>query len=66
MKIQQSNICKNFKRILYKYKKGDLITLRKPREILCTLVLPQQGPYKVVKYHIHGSITTNILQIVGC
>ena len=37
LKIQQSNICGNSKRILHKYKEGDLITLRKPGAILRTL-----------------------------
>ena len=60
LKIQQSNICENSKRILHKYKKGDLITLRKLGAILCTLALPQRGPYKVVKHHENGSITTEL------
>ena len=56
LKIQQSNIRENSKRILHKYSKGDMITLRKPGAILCTLALPRQGPYKVVKHHESGSI----------
>ena len=37
LKIQQSNICENSKRILHQYKKRHLITLRKPGAIICTL-----------------------------
>ena len=33
-----------------------MITLRKPGAILCTLALPRQGPYKVIKHHENGSI----------
>ena len=33
-----------------------MITLRKPGTILCTLALPQRGPYKVLKHHENGSI----------
>ena len=60
LKIQQSNIRENSKRILHQYNKGDLITLRKSGAILRTLALPQQGPYKVVKHHENGSITTEL------
>ena len=60
LKIQQSNIRENSKRILHKYKEGDLITLRKPGAILRTLALPRRGPYKVVKHHENGSITTEL------
>ena len=56
LKIQQSNICENSKRILHIYDKGDMITLRKPGAILCTLALPRRGPYKVLKHHENGSI----------
>ena len=56
LKIQQSNIRENSKRILHTYKKGDMITLRKPGAILCTLALPRRGPYKVIKHHENGSI----------
>ena len=41
---------------LHKYSKGDIIRLRKPGATLCTLALPQQSPYKVIKYHENGSI----------
>ena len=41
-----------------------MISLRKPRAILHTLELPQQGPYKVVKHHENGSITTEMGPIV--
>ena len=59
LKIQQSNICKNSnKRILHKYKKGYLITLRKLGVILPVLAILQQGPYKVLKHYVNGSITT--------
>ena len=58
MKIQQSNIGENLKRILYKYKKGDFITLRILGAFFCTLAIPQSDPYKVLKYHANGSITT--------
>ena len=51
---------KTQKRILHQYKKGDLITLRKLGAILCTLTLPQQGPYKVVKRHENGSRMTEL------
>ena len=44
--------------ILHKHKEGDLITLRKPGATLCTLAIPQQGSYKVIRYHQNGSITT--------
>ena len=60
LKIQQSNICENSKRILHQYKKGDLITLRKPGAILCTLALQRRGPYKVVKHNENKSITTEL------
>ena len=56
LKIQQSNICENSKRILHKYSTGDVITLRKPGAILCTLALPRRGPYTVIKHHDNGSI----------
>ena len=56
MKIQQSTIRENSKRILHMYSKGDMITLRKPGAILRTLALPRQGPYKVIKHHENGSI----------
>ena len=56
LKIQQSNIRENSKRILHTYEKGDMITLRKPGAILCTLVLPRRGLYKVLKHHKNGSI----------
>lgn len=46
------------KRILYEYEKGELITRRKPETTLCTLAIPPQDPYKVLKYHVNGSITT--------
>ena len=39
LKIQQINIRKNSERILLKYKKGDMITLKKPGAILSTLAL---------------------------
>ena len=32
----------------------------KPGAILCTLALPQQGPYKVIKHHENGSIKFNL------
>ena len=56
LKIQQSNIRENSKRILHTYEKGDMITLRKPGAILRTLALPRRGPYKVIKHHENGSI----------
>lgn len=40
--------------------KRDLITLRKPGSILHSLVLPQWGLYKVLKYHENGFITTEL------
>ena len=43
-------------RSLHIYDKGDMVTLRKPGSIFRTLVLPQQGPYKVLKHHVNGSI----------
>ena len=58
--IQQSIICENSKRILHKYKKGELITLRKPGAIIHSLELLQQSPYKVVKHHVNGCITTGM------
>ena len=33
-----------------------MTTLRKPGAILCTLALPRQGLYKVIKHHENGSI----------
>ena len=33
-----------------------MITLRKPGAIFCTLMLPRQDPYKVVKHYENGSI----------
>ena len=33
-----------------------MITLRQPGAIHCTLALPRQGPYKVIKHHENGSI----------
>ena len=56
LRIQQSNIRENSNRILHKYSKRDMITLRKPGAILRTLVLPRQGLYKVIKHHENGSI----------
>ena len=56
LKIQQSKIRENSKRSLHLYDKGDMITLRKPGAIRCTLVLPKQGPYKVIKHYENGSI----------
>ena len=56
LKIQQSNIRENSKRILHTYEKGDMITLRKPGAILRTLLLPRRDPYKILKYHENGSI----------
>jgi hypothetical protein len=49
----------------YKYKEGDLITLEKTG-IICTLTLPWQGPYKVIKHHINGSITIEKEPRVTC
>ena len=54
LKIQQNNICENSKQ-LHKYSKRDMITLRKPGAIFCTLAFPRQGPYKIIKYHENGS-----------
>ena len=51
---------KTQKEILNQYKKGDLITLRKPGPILCTLALQRRGPYKVVKHHENESIPTEL------
>ena len=56
LKIQQSNIRENAKRNFKSYSKGDMITLGQPGAILCTLMLPRQGPYKVVKHHENSSI----------
>ena len=56
LKIQQSNIREKSKRILHTYKKGNMITLRKPGAIFRTLALPRRGPYKVLKHHENGSI----------
>ena len=33
-----------------------MITLRKPGAILCTLALPQRGPYKVLKHYENDTI----------
>ena len=52
LKIQQSNVSENSKIILHKYSNGDMITLREPGAILCTLALPRQSPYKVVKHYV--------------
>ena len=46
--------------MVVEYKKGASITLRKPGAILCTLALPQQGPYNVGKNYENGSITTEL------
>ena len=56
LKIQQSIICENSNRIFHQYSKGDMITLRKPGAIFCTLMLLRQSPYKVVKHYENGSI----------
>ena len=45
---------------MHKYKKRDLITLRKPGVILRTLALPRRSPYMVVMHQENGSITTEL------
>ena len=46
-----------------------MVTLRKPGATLCTLALPQQGSYKVVKNHENDSIKleleTNVVDRVN-
>ena len=37
-----------------------MISLRKPGAILRTLASTPQGPYKVIKHHENGSITTEL------
>ena len=60
LKIQQSNIRKNSKRILQIYDKGDMITFRKQGAILCTLALPRRGPYKFLKHHENGVVVVAV------
>jgi hypothetical protein len=55
-RIRKRNLRENSKRIPYKYKEVDLITLEKTG-IIRTLTLPRQGPYKVIKHHENRSIT---------
>ena len=43
-------------KIFHIYDKGEMITLRKPGAILCTLALPQRGPYKVLKHYENDTI----------
>ena len=54
-RINKSNTRENSKQIPHTYRRGDYITLKKPG-ILQKLVIPREGPYKVMKHNNNGSI----------
>ena len=47
-RICKSNVHENSNRIDHDFKKSDWVTLIKPGQITQKLLLPQEGPYKVV------------------
>ena len=56
-RICKSNARENSNRIDHNFKKDDWVTLIKPGQITRKLLLPQEGPYKVVQRRRNISIT---------